>query len=294
MTARAFLADHTKKEKETARKRGPSLQKKTKQLGEIARIRTLTLYEDPTHGVWHVAMHCPTGKSFPDLTALVNEFSKGGEPPKVRDVGGCRPGRAAIISRKTNNPGRHRRARNAADIPQSIYDVPDDDGGEILCSASITCTSPSREASLDEYTVAEAVTVGEANTVGEADTVGETNMSGEINMIGETDAVGETDYTVGMEHTTIWAEEMAGMEDTVAWEADAGTGVEGWDVGGLETENPDLAWDTSTAPEVASHPLQQNNTKHYETQQGELSRKWAWYALMEALAQQRRLYFSLW
>ncbi|KAH8713538.1 hypothetical protein HC256_006680 [Beauveria bassiana] len=267
MTARAFLADHTKKEKETARKRGPSLQKKTKQLGEIARIRTLTLYEDPTHGVWHVAMHCPTGKSFPDLTALVNEF------------------------RKAAN---HRKARKAADIPQSIYDVPDDDGGEILCSASITCTSPSREASLDEYTVAEAVTVGETNTVGEADTVGETNMSGEINMIGETDAVGETDYTVGMEHTTIWAEEMAGMEDTVAWEADAGTGMEGWDVGGLETENPDLTWDTSTAPEVASHLLQQNNTKHYETPQGELSRKWAWYALMEALAQQRRLYFSLW
>jgi hypothetical protein len=72
MTARAFLTDHTKKEKETARKRGPSLQKKTKQLGEIARIRTLTLYEDPTHGVWHVAMHCPTGKSFPDLNALVS------------------------------------------------------------------------------------------------------------------------------------------------------------------------------------------------------------------------------
>ncbi|EJP60719.1 uncharacterized protein BBA_10332 [Beauveria bassiana ARSEF 2860] len=62
-------------------------------------------------------MHCPTSKSFPDLTALVNEFSKGGEPPKVRDVSGCRPGHAAIISQKTNNLGRHRRARKAADIP---------------------------------------------------------------------------------------------------------------------------------------------------------------------------------
>lgn len=236
----------------------------------------------------------------------MNEFSRTGKQPEVLDVSGRRPGRAPAISRKINKPSRRRSARKAANIPKNIYDIPDDDDGETPCSASIIGRSKSREPSLDEYTVGEAatmeeaVTVGEINTVGEANTAEEASTAEEIDTVGETDtireadAVGEADFRVDMEHTAIWANEMADMENTVVWDTDAGMGMEGWDVGGLETGDPTLAWDSSTTLEMASQPPQHNNTKHYETQQGELSRTWAWYALMEALAQQRRLYFSLW
>lgn len=71
MTARAFLTGHSRQEKEAARKCGPSLQRKSKKLGTKANIRTLTLYEDPTHGFWHIAKYCPKGKTFPDVGKLV-------------------------------------------------------------------------------------------------------------------------------------------------------------------------------------------------------------------------------
>lgn len=71
MTARAFLTGHTRKEKETARKRGPSFEEKAIQLGEKANIRILAVYENPTHGVWHIAKHCPAGKTLPDISKLV-------------------------------------------------------------------------------------------------------------------------------------------------------------------------------------------------------------------------------
>lgn len=71
MTAQAFLTGHTRQQKETARKRGPSLQQKTVQLGQKANIRIVTVYENPTHGVWHIAKYCPAGKTFPDIGRLV-------------------------------------------------------------------------------------------------------------------------------------------------------------------------------------------------------------------------------
>lgn len=47
------------------------MQRKSKKLGTKANIRTLTLYEDPTHGFWHIAKYCPKGKTFPDVGKLV-------------------------------------------------------------------------------------------------------------------------------------------------------------------------------------------------------------------------------
>ncbi|XWW94427.1 hypothetical protein V2A60_002370 [Cordyceps javanica] len=300
MTAKAFLTGHSKKEKEAARKRGPSLKDKTKQLGEIARIRTLTLYEDPTHGFWHIAMHCPTGKSFPDISSLMNDYRRTGQQPVVQDVSGRRPARAPAISRKVSKPGQRRSARKAARAVRDIYDVPDDDDGETPCSASIADRSQSREPSLDEYTVEEAATMGEGITAGEVNTVGGTNTEEKastaegIDTAGETDAMGEVGVRVNMENTASWPNGMAGMEDTVFWEADAGKNVQGWDIGGPETGDPTLAWDSTDELNLTSLPVQHNNTKQQEAQQSETSRQWAWFALMQALVQQRQLYYSLW
>ncbi len=53
------------------RKRGPSLRDKAQQIGLKGNVRVLLIYEDPTHGVWHIAKHCPPGLAFPNINGLV-------------------------------------------------------------------------------------------------------------------------------------------------------------------------------------------------------------------------------
>ncbi|PMB63376.1 hypothetical protein BM221_010739 [Beauveria bassiana] len=312
MTARAFLTGHTRREKEAARKRGPSLQDKTKQLGAKANIRTLTLYEDPTHGFWHIAKHCPHGKTFPDIGRLVafrvlraakhgtyniaqvDEFTKTGKRPTVRDVSGRRPSPSAAVSGNTDSSCRRRSTRNAPKTNQSIYDVPEDDDSETLCSASILYKPRSSECEEwddDESTVGDASTVEAANTAEEADAMGEDDAMGEANAtehdaIGEANTVAEADnvaadnaaggnavdgnaaeleqmdweaeYTTGMKDTLGWtADDTTGMETTLLWEAENTTSVEG-----LLAWEPEIdleGWDACT-PETQGQDSRGNSS----------------------------------
>ncbi|KZZ86852.1 hypothetical protein BBO_09592 [Beauveria brongniartii RCEF 3172] len=158
MAPKAVLTGHNKKQKEAARKRGPSLKNKTRKLGLKANIRTAVFYEDPTHGIWHMASHCPTGKTLPDLNALLAEYQRTKKEPRVRpgiDIEpGCRrsgsphptrPMRPRQQSRRTKSMQRPDGAQLAHTAPENVYDVPDDDGGRVLSE------SASGEASSVEY-----------------------------------------------------------------------------------------------------------------------------------------------
>ncbi len=63
--------DHSKAQRESVRKRGPSIQARTWRLGQAGDVRALSLYQDPSTGSWRLSVHCPAGMSFPDLNALV-------------------------------------------------------------------------------------------------------------------------------------------------------------------------------------------------------------------------------
>ncbi|KAL7783442.1 hypothetical protein V8C37DRAFT_397171 [Trichoderma ceciliae] len=65
--------EHTKKEKEAARKRGPSLLGKGCGLGRKARVVSGAFYYEPTHHVYKVRCHLPKGKTLPDLTRLFQQ-----------------------------------------------------------------------------------------------------------------------------------------------------------------------------------------------------------------------------
>lgn len=62
---------HTKKQKETARKRGASYLSKGVQLGQKANIIAGGFYEEPTHNHWCISCHIPEGRELPDLAAIV-------------------------------------------------------------------------------------------------------------------------------------------------------------------------------------------------------------------------------
>ncbi|KAM3565374.1 hypothetical protein ARSEF4850_001410 [Beauveria asiatica] len=282
MTARAFLTGHSRQEKEVARKCGPSLQRKSMRLGAKANIRTLTLYEDPTHGFWHIAKHCPNGKTFPDVGRLVEEFSRTGKRPTVRDVHARRPGPSA--ARHTDTSSRRRSTRNAPKPDHSIYDVPDDDDSETLCSASILCRVQSTEREEwgpDESTVGDASpaeaadmvetadatgehgTMGQCDAVEERDAVEEADMTehnamGEINTLAEADAVPEDDHAATMEQMG-WETEytagmdMTGMENTLIWDAENATSME--DPLAWEPEIDMEGWD-AYGPETSGQDLQ--------------------------------------
>jgi hypothetical protein len=64
---------HTKKQKETARKRGPSYLRKGVELGQKANIIAGGFYEEPTHHRWCLSCHIPEGCELPDLQAIVRK-----------------------------------------------------------------------------------------------------------------------------------------------------------------------------------------------------------------------------
>ncbi|KAK5988057.1 hypothetical protein PT974_12193 [Cladobotryum mycophilum] len=73
MAPRRSRRTHSKKEKEAARKRGPSLLSKGCGLGRKARVISGAFYFDPTHHVYKVDCHIPEGETLPDLTRLFNK-----------------------------------------------------------------------------------------------------------------------------------------------------------------------------------------------------------------------------
>lgn len=62
---------HNKKEKEAARKRGPSLLNKGCGLGRKARVVSGAFYYEPTHHVFKMQCYLPKGETLPDLNTLV-------------------------------------------------------------------------------------------------------------------------------------------------------------------------------------------------------------------------------
>jgi hypothetical protein len=62
---------HSKKQKEVARKRGPSYLRKGVQLGQKANTIAGGFYKEPTHRRWCVSFHLPEGCEAPDLRAIV-------------------------------------------------------------------------------------------------------------------------------------------------------------------------------------------------------------------------------
>lgn len=65
---------HNKKEKEAARKRGPSLLSKGCGLGRKARVVSGAFYYEPTHHVFKMQCHLPRGETLPDLNGLVRTY----------------------------------------------------------------------------------------------------------------------------------------------------------------------------------------------------------------------------
>ena len=74
--------DHTKKQKETARKRGPSYLRKGVELGQKANIIAGGFYEEPTHHRWCLSCHIPEGRDLPDLQAIVRRYGS----PFIYDI----------------------------------------------------------------------------------------------------------------------------------------------------------------------------------------------------------------
>lgn len=72
--ARQRQSKHTKKQKETARKRGPSYLRKGVELGQKANIIAGGFYEEPTHHGWCLSCHIPEGRDLPDLQAIVRKY----------------------------------------------------------------------------------------------------------------------------------------------------------------------------------------------------------------------------
>lgn len=66
--------EHNTKEKAKARKSGPSLCSKTKDLGHLANVFALTVYWDPTHLCYRTEVHLPEGETLPDVNGLVSKF----------------------------------------------------------------------------------------------------------------------------------------------------------------------------------------------------------------------------
>lgn len=176
----------------------------------------------------------------------------------VRDVRGRRPGPSAV--RKVDSSSRRRSTRNAPKTNQDIYDVPNDDDSETLCSASVLYRRQSAEGEEwgpDESTVGDASPAEAASTVAMADVVREQDVLGECDAAGEanttehtvleetsamTEAVAapeadhaahmepmgwETEYSMGMEDNTAWMTgDRTGMEATLIWDAENATSME--------------------------------------------------------------------
>lgn len=64
-------SNHSKPEKDKARKRGRSLKGKTIELGNYCNTFAALVYWDPTHRQLEHALHLPEGQTIPDLNKFV-------------------------------------------------------------------------------------------------------------------------------------------------------------------------------------------------------------------------------
>lgn len=71
MATHAALNERARAQKVLA-KRLPVLQRKVEVMGKRANTPALVLYQDSSHGAWHVTKHCPIDATFPSLSQLVS------------------------------------------------------------------------------------------------------------------------------------------------------------------------------------------------------------------------------
>ncbi|KAK2595184.1 hypothetical protein QQS21_007089 [Conoideocrella luteorostrata] len=98
--ARKRRSQHSKKQKETARKRGPSYLRKGFQLGQKANIIAGGFYEEPTHRRWCISCHIPEGRELPDLQAIFRDHVDVQQVPY--DLRSGKKGTTIVISSASN------------------------------------------------------------------------------------------------------------------------------------------------------------------------------------------------
>lgn len=140
-----------------------------------------------------------------------------------------------------------------------------------------------------------------ADAVGEADVRRECDEPGELGGMEEVAQTGEwgDEHLISADDTLEWQPEvMTGWEagntaigeDTLGWQPDID--MEGWN-----THNPATpGWHTDTYPvgaQIADRQPAPANMTCPETKIGDLSMKWAAFALKEAAALQQRLFYCL-
>lgn len=257
------------------------------------------------------------------IVPQVDEFTKTGKLPTVRDVSRRRPrARAsppAAVSRTTRSS--RRKTRTAAQPARDIYDVSD---SETLCSASIIYRPQNNECGEwgpDEPTVAAADATGEADVLRHHDAMGEhygieeqsaveqastgpaTDVAGHPSPVAEAEQMAGRglEHTLGMGYATEWqpegmavweAENTTAMEDTLGWQSEI-------DMQLWNTYSPPVTQERQakeTYPVVAQTADQQPvpvSTTCPETKNGDVYKHWAASALMEAIALRRRYLYCL-
>lgn len=71
MATQAALTERTRAQA-VLDKQLPALQRKVKVMGKRANIPALVMYQDSSHGAWHVTKHCPIDATFPSPSQLVS------------------------------------------------------------------------------------------------------------------------------------------------------------------------------------------------------------------------------
>ncbi|KAH8715302.1 hypothetical protein HC256_004138 [Beauveria bassiana] len=139
------LTRHSKQQKESVRRRGSSLRKKAKQIALQGSIRMLLVYEDPTHGVWHITKYCPADMAFPDVNALIAEHDRTGRAPRAwpcrAESNTTHSGNRQALPRKGGFPPQRNALKISAENPGNIDDTDGNnstDGDDVTLSGGST------------------------------------------------------------------------------------------------------------------------------------------------------------
>ncbi|KAH8713449.1 hypothetical protein HC256_006703 [Beauveria bassiana] len=121
------LTRHSKQQKESVRRRGSSLRRKAKQIALQGSIRMLLVYEDPTHGVWHITKYCPADMAFPDVNELIAEHDRTGRAPRAwpcrAESNTTHSGNRQALPRKGGFPPQRNALKISAENPGNIDDT---------------------------------------------------------------------------------------------------------------------------------------------------------------------------
>ncbi|KAL7940557.1 hypothetical protein V8C42DRAFT_224490 [Trichoderma barbatum] len=124
--------DHNTKEKAKARKSGPSLCSKTKDLGAMANVFAFTAYYDPTYRCIRAEAHLPEGEELPNINEILEDALSENAYRKLNRQRRRLPNRSQHVRRNTRGAPR-KVVRQSQDSPRSSgenNDLPDCDAEE--------------------------------------------------------------------------------------------------------------------------------------------------------------------